>query len=252
MERQSIQIIEYDTVTSTNDTAKELANLGEKRDLLIIAKKQTAGRGRMGRTWLSQEGEGIYMSFFLHPKIRPDQGSRLTLVMAMAVEEGIRKATGLAAGIKWPNDIILEGKKVCGILTEMSADVDGIRYLIIGAGINVGNKEFPNELAEIATSLYRQGITNISHGDIIEQVLQSWEYYYERFCRTGDLRDIMKEYNEKCMNVNTKVKVIGAQIPYCGISHGINADGELLVEVDGEIRKISSGEVSVRGVYGYV
>ena len=139
-----------ETINSTNIEAKRLAQLGEPHGLLVIAKEQTMGKGRCGRSWSSEKESGIFMSLLLKPDFLPEKASMLTLLTALVVAEVIRKETNLKAWIKWPNDIVVNGKKVCGILTEMSAEEHQIHYVIVGIGINVNNKQFPEEIREIA------------------------------------------------------------------------------------------------------
>ena len=131
-----------------------MAEEGAPEGILVVAESQNSGKGRRGRVWKSPAGSGIWMSFLLKPQIRPEYASRLTLVAAMAVSAGIEEVTGLTSQIKWPNDLVLSGKKICGILTEMSTDLDTIRYIIVGIGINVNTSSFPEEIRETATSLY--------------------------------------------------------------------------------------------------
>ena len=143
----------FDSTDSTNTRAKRLAEDGAVHGTLVVADEQTGGRGRRGRAWESQKGVSIYMSLVLKPEIEPNHASMLTLITAMAVAGGIEKTTGLECKIKWPNDIVIHGKKVCGILTEMSTQMDYINYIVIGIGINVQNESFPEEIGEVATSL---------------------------------------------------------------------------------------------------
>jgi BirA family biotin operon repressor/biotin-[acetyl-CoA-carboxylase] ligase len=177
----------------------------------------------------------------------------MTLVAATAVAEGIREVTGLDTGIKWPNDIVADGKKICGILTEMSSDMDSIHYVIVGIGINVGKQEFPEEIRETATSLELCTGHAVDRAKLVDAVLRGWEQYYEIFLRDLDLSGLMEEYNRMLVNMNREVRVLAPKGDYTGISHGITKTGELIVELpDGERREVMSGEVSVRGVYGYV
>lgn len=142
-----------ETVDSTNNYLKRAAEDGAVNGTLAVAEEQTGGKGRRGRSWETPKGTNIAMTILLRPEIRPEHASRLTLLMAMAVVRGIQKETGLKAGIKWPNDVVVDGHKVCGILTEMNTEVDYINYVVIGTGINVNQTEFPEEIREIAGSL---------------------------------------------------------------------------------------------------
>ena len=174
----------------------------------------------------------------------------LTLVAAMAVEKGISRVTGVDGQIKWPNDVVIEGKKVCGILTEMSTEMECIHYVVVGIGINVGTEEFPEEIRDLATSLYLSTQKKVKRAVLAAAVAEAWEFYYEQFLKSGDLRFLMEEYNERLVNRGREVKVLALDGGYMGISQGINEKGELLVETGGMVRTVISGEVSVRGIYG--
>lgn len=243
----------YDRLTSTNVRARELGEAGGVHGLLVTADLQTAGKGRFGRSWVNDSGTNIAMSLLLRPEISPSSASMLTLAAALSVVAGIKEETGVETGIKWPNDIVADGRKVCGILTEMSSDMDGIRYVVVGIGINVNNREFPEELNHSAISLYRLAGRVFYRGSLAASVMKWFEYYYEIFMKTQNLTGLMNEYNEKLVNVNRGVRVHGLKESYTGIALGINKEGELLVETDdGKVKKVSSGEVSVRGIYEYI
>ena len=214
---------------------------------------QTAGKGRRGRNWSSPKGSGIWMTFILRPQIGPDRASMLTLVSAMAVQKVIEKETGLKAVIKWPNDIVVNGKKVCGMLTEMSAELEWINYVVVGIGINANTKKFPEEIADVATSLSIELGRDITRSNLVAGFGAAFEGYYDRFIKNGDMSDLMDEYNKNLANLDNKVKILDPKGEYTGISKGINKEGELLVtDEDGNERIVRSGEVSVRGIYGYV
>ena len=247
------EIYYYDEVDSTNDVAKKLAEDGAPHGTLVITEMQTAGKGRRGRNWSSPKGSGIWMTFILRPQIGPDRASMLTLVSAMAVQKAIEKETGLKAVIKWPNDIVVNGKKVCGMLTEMSAELEWINYVVVGIGINANTKEFPEEIADVATSLSIELGRNITRSNLVAGFGAAFEGYYDRFIKNGDMSDLMDEYNKNLANLDNKVKILDPKGEYTGISQGINKAGELLVTAeDGNDRIVRSGEVSVRGIYGYV
>lgn len=237
---------------STNTRAMQLAEEGAPHGTLIVTDKQDNGRGRRGRKWETPEGSAVAMTFLLRPEISPDNASMLTLVTAMAVARGIEDETGLEVGIKWPNDIVVHGKKVCGILTEMSAQVDYVNHIVIGIGINVQVDEFPPELQDIATSLYMESGEKINRSALIERICEYFEAYYDVFLQTEDLRAIVEDYNSYLVNMNQPVKVLDPKEPFEGRARGITPRGELLVDTWESRRLVSSGEVSVRGIYGYV
>lgn len=177
----------------------------------------------------------------------------LTLVAAMAVASGIQDITGMETKIKWPNDLVLSGKKICGILTEMSTDLDSIRYIIVGIGINVNTPDFQEDIAATATSLYLESGKSWKRSELIAAIMKRMEQYYEIFLKTADLSGLKEEYESKLANLGRQVKVLAPKQEYCGICRGITDGGELLVErEDGGISQVMSGEVSVRGIYGYV
>ena len=247
------EIYYYDEVDSTNNVAKKLAEDGAPHGTLVITEMQTAGKGRRGRNWSSPKGSGIWMTFILRPQIGPDRASMLTLVSAMAVQKAIEKETGLKAVIKWPNDIVVNGKKVCGMLTEMSAELEWINYVVVGIGINANTKKFPEEIADVATSLSIELGRDITRSNLVAGFGAAFEGYYDRFIKNGDMSDLMDEYNKNLANLDNKVKILDPKGEYTGISKGINKEGELLVtDEDGNERIVRSGEVSVRGIYGYV
>lgn len=246
-------LVYLEQVDSTNNEARKLAEQGAPDGTLVVAELQTAGKGRRGRFWTSPPGTGIWMSLLLRPDFAPEYASTLTLVAAMAVETGIREAAELDCQIKWPNDIVLEGKKICGILTEMSTEEDCIRHVVVGIGINVNMEEFPEEISRTATSLCIVSGSAMKRAPLVDAVMRAWEKYYKIYCDTLDMRVLKEAYNMHLVNLGRDVMVLTPKAEYRGISHGINDRGELLVELDtGELRTVISGEVSVRGVYGYV
>lgn len=246
------QVVYFDETDSTNTQAKLAAEQGEKDGTLFVADVQTAGKGRRGRSWVSPQGTGIWMTLLLRPKCPPDCASQLTLVAAMAVSQAIRKVTGLEAKIKWPNDVVVHSKKVCGILTEMSAEEDYVNHVVIGIGINVNMCEFPPEIAETATSLKIELGKSVVRSTVIAEFAAAFEKYYAEYNKTYDLSRLCEEYNDNLVNAGRKVRVLGEN-EYNATAIGINDTGELIViDEDGKRQYIRSGEVSVRGIYGYV
>ena len=239
--------------TSTNVDAKELAEYGEDAGALVVADMQTAGRGRRGNSWSAPEGKNIYMTLMLRPKCRPKKAFALTLVMALAVLEAIKEMMQVDCGIKWPNDIVINNKKVCGILTEMSAELDGIHYVVIGTGINVNQTVFAEEIRDKATSLYVEGSKKLNRSVLVACVMHHFEKDYELFEKDWSLAGLMDQYNRFLINRDKEVRVLDPKGEFDGIARGINEKGELIVErkSDGEIVLVYAGEVSVRGVYGY-
>lgn len=246
------EICYFPVVDSTNTKAKQLAEEGYPAGTLVVAEQQEAGRGRRGRGWESPQGAGIFMTLLLKPEIEPNNASMLTLVAALAVSAAITKQTDRPAAIKWPNDIVMNGKKVCGILTEMSAQIDYVNHIVVGIGINVHNETFPEELSEMATSLYLETGEHLNRAALIEEIWENFERYYAIFLETQDLSGLVREYDAHLVNRNQVVKVLDPKEPFEGRARGITARGELIVDTWESRRLVSAGEVSVRGVYGYV
>ena len=236
---------------STNLWIKRLAKEGAPEGTLALAEFQSAGRGRLGRSWEVPEGTSVMMSILLRPKFEPQYAPTLTLVMGMAVAKAVKKL-GFDVSIKWPNDVVVSHKKICGILTEMGVRDGKIDYAVIGVGINVNIKEFPEEMVDKATSLYLESGKEFDRSQIPGLVMEAFEKYYEKFAATCDLRGLKEEYESILANYNQPVRVL-AKEPYEGVARGITDGGELLVEkTDGTIVAVSAGEVSVRGLYSYV
>ena len=236
---------------STNLWIKRLAKEGAPEGTLAVAEFQSAGRGRLGRSWEVPEGTSVMMSILLRPEFEPQYAPTLTLVMGMAVAKAVKKL-GFDVSIKWPNDVVVSHKKICGILTEMGVRDGKIDYAVIGVGINVNIREFPEEMADKATSLYLEAGKEFDRSRIPGLVMEAFEEYYEKFAATCDLSGLKDEYESILANYNQPVRVL-AKEPYEGIARGITDGGELLVEkADGTMAIVSAGEVSVRGLYSYV
>lgn len=247
------EILYLDEVDSTNTAAKKAAENGAVHGTLVVSERQTGGKGRRGRAWDSPRGTGIFMTLILRPNMAPVHASMLTLVAALAVADGIRECTGAESLIKWPNDIVMSGKKVCGILTEMSADPDCINYVAVGIGINVNMEEFPEEIRGVAASIFTETGKKTKRSLLISAVMAAFERYYEVFMKTTDMSGLLKDYNGKLANCGRTVRVLDPAGEYSGTAIGIDREGELLVEMeDTTVRRVLSGEVSVRGIYGYV
>ena len=246
----------HEEVASTNDEVKRALEAGEPEGLVVRALRQVSGYGRQGRSWTSPEG-GLYCSLLLRPQVAPRELPTLSLVVGMAVRRALVALAGAraeeAVRIKWPNDVVVNGKKICGILTEMSAEMTGIHYLVIGTGINTNVEEFPEEIQSVATSLIKELGEKVNRAELIAACLKYFEEYYEKYIAAGNLAPLKEDYEALLLNRNNKVRVLEPNHEYTGLSLGINEDGELLVEKeDGSVTAVYAGEVSVRGVYGYV
>lgn len=250
------QVVCFDVVDSTNIQAKVLAEKGCEHGTVVIADQQVSGKGRRGRTWESPKGTAISMSVVLRPTFAPNKAPMLTLIMAYSVAKAMLKyEKKWDVQIKWPNDIVVNGKKVCGILTEMSTEIDYINYVVIGVGINANMEEFPEELKEIATSLKLESGTNVvvQRAKLIAMILREFEVQYASFCEVGDLSFMQEDYNNLLINSGREVKVLEPGNEYQAFALGIDEEGQLQVRLEsGEEKKVYAGEVSVRGLYGYV
>lgn len=283
------KVVFYDEVDSTNNVAKQAAEDGEESGTLFVTEHQTAGRGRRGKTWISPAGSEIFMTLLLRPKINPAAAPMLTIITAMAVAHALNdivkdissnaaiNMTNSDSGdtsnsgdkniakdiskngdskecfIKWPNDIVMGNHKICGILTEMSAEPDWTNYVVIGIGINVNTKQFDDEVNGIATSIYLQTGQKVKRSNIIVHFIKHFSQMYIKFIETCDLSAFIDDYNTLLINCGRQVQINENNDSYTAVAQGIDKFGRLIVEKeDGQKAEIMAGEVSVRGLYGYV
>lgn len=248
------EVLYFDSVDSTNQVAKQCGQTETFENTLIVADEQTAGKGRLGRRWESEKGKGIWMSLLLRPNISPENASYFTLIAATAMSRAIEEVVGLQTEIKWPNDIILDGKKVCGILTEMSAELNLIHYLVVGIGVNVSQTDFTGELTNKAVALKTFGSEEkLQRLNIIQIFVEYFEMYYNHFVEAGSLQNVI-EYNRKhSATLNKKVVLIKREEKREVYAKDLDAFGRLIIiNENNEEEVISSGEVSVRGLNGYL
>ncbi len=240
----------FETIASTSDLAKELGSRGAPEGTLVAAETQHAGRGRLGRQWESPPSVGLYVSLVLRPTLPPTELPQITLTAAVAGVLALQRATGLTPGIKWPNDLLLNGKKVGGILTEMETESDQIRYLVLGWGLNVNNPDFPPELTPIATSLLLAAGRKFSRVAILQAWLEEFEALYERFLKR-DFADILEAWKEHALTLGQLVTVRQGSREIHGQALDVDGDGALLVETrPGEIVRVTSGEIAPDPVRG--
>lgn len=245
-------IIYLPVTDSTNTQAKRLGEEGAEHGTLVVTQCQTAGRGRRGRSWESPEGN-VYFTFILRPDVEVSRASMITLISVLALAKAIEKVTGLHTQIKWPNDVVANGKKLCGILTESSTDLEYINYVVVGIGINVNQTSFPDELADKASSLLLELGHSVNRGAVLGEFLNLFEVYYDIFIKTEDMSALIDVYNEMLVNCGREVKIIEKDKERILKAIGIDENGGLIVENQEGVREsIISGEVSVRGLYGYV
>lgn len=248
------QIVYFNSIDSTNNEAKKLASSGCSEGIVIISEEQTMGRGRLGRNWVSPKFKGIWMSIVLRPDIDPMNVAKITQVGAAAVLKAI-KEQGINAYIKWPNDIVLNNKKVCGILTEMSGEINNVNYVVMGIGINVNidKEDFPEEIEEIATSLKIEEGKSIERKALVASILNNLEELYKEFIKNEDIKTSIDICRENSILIGKSVRIINRNDEIQAQALDLSDDGKLIVKYqDGSIHEVISGEVSVRGLYGYV
>jgi len=239
----------YESVDSTNRVLKTMAADGADHGTLVVANEQTGGRGRRGRGWLTPKDTSIAMSLLLRPEIPPAKVALLSLAASVAVAKGIRQVTGLEAGIKWPNDIVVNGKKVCGILLEMDADEQNVHYIVAGVGINVHLMDIPEEIRATATSLDLELGHPCSRVEIVKAVMRAAEET-EKLLRDGAF---MSVYETLSVTLGRPVSVQAVGETFTGTAEQIREDGVLMVRTEsGAVREVMAGDVSVRGLMGYV
>lgn len=237
------------SVDSTNTEIKRLAQNGAEHGTVVVAEEQQTGKGRLGRVWSSPKGTGLWFSILLRPQIAPSEVAGITLATGLGVCKAIRRCTGLNALIKWPNDIVTGSKKLCGILTEMTAEADRIEYAVVGIGVNVNTKEFPEEIQHKATSLSIETGCDINRAKLFRKILTDTEKYIDSYL-TNLEADIIDEYTSLCVTLGKQVTVTRGKSILKGIAVAIGNDGDLIVKTDdGENISVNSGEVTVQGIY---
>ena len=245
-------IIYEEEMDSSNIQAKRLGEHDAPNGTVVVTEKQTAGRGRRGRTWVSPKGN-CYFSILLRPEVLVDRASIITLVSALALAKAVKEVSGLDTMIKWPNDVIANGKKLCGILTESSTDLEYINYVVVGIGINTNQTEFSDEIKDMASSIRLECGEKINRPKLLGTFLTLFEQYYEKFLETEDMGALEEEYNGLLVNRGREVRIIEKEKERVLRAIGIDKKGGLVVEDEkGNQETIISGEVSVRGLYGYV
>ncbi len=243
----------FDTIDSTNEQAKQMARMGAPQGTVLIAEQQTGGRGRMGRSFESAGGVGVYLSVILRPECPPGELMHLTCAAAVAMCDAVEKAAGFRPQIKWTNDLVFHGKKLGGILTELSLTGDGkaVEYAIVGIGINCcqQTQDFPAPLQSIAASLSMASGRPVNRAETAAQMIVS---LHQMCLSLSDRRGMMTRYRKDCMTVGRDVVLVRGETRRYGKALDVDDAGCLVVEFeDGTLDSVSSGEISVRGMYGY-
>jgi BirA family biotin operon repressor/biotin-[acetyl-CoA-carboxylase] ligase len=237
----------FEQTTSTNDVIEKLARDGVKEGAVVFAESQTSGRGRLGRKWISPERKGLWFSILLRPDLRPQETTQLTVASATALRRAIQSETGLKPDIKWPNDILVGGKKVAGILTELSAELDRVKQIILGIGVdvNLGANEFPAELRRLATSLKIESGRAISRPELAAAVLRELDFDYARIC-AGKFTAVADEWQAHCATIGREVTIQIGERRIRGRAESLDDDGALLVRTEhGHLERITGGDVTM-------
>jgi len=240
--------LRFDSVSSTNDVARELAASGASEGLCVIAREQTAGRGRQGRSWSSPPGEGLYLSVILRPQVNASRSAMITLAAAVAVAETLRLDFQAAADIKWPNDVLVRGRKICGILVEAAIEGDRLQYAVMGIGVNIAQRSFHDQIGDSATSLLLETGRVVLPEDFVEAMLPRLEHWYAAaMSRPARVIGRWEELSASAHDCLVRVESSDGAVE--GVTRGLTAIGALIVELaNGERREIVSGEVKVRAV----
>jgi BirA family biotin operon repressor/biotin-[acetyl-CoA-carboxylase] ligase len=242
------RIYHFFKTDSTNRVAMELGNAGEPEGAVVLAEEQTAGRGRAGRAWHSERGTGIYVTVLLRPKLAPVQAPLLTMMAGLSAHAAIHSQTGLAIDLKWPNDLMVRGKKLGGILTEMYAEPSQIRFVILGIGINVNQEKFPAELSSVATSLRTESGKMHSRLELLVRLLREFESDYNRFLREGPASVVQRFQAISSYARGKRVRVNSGTETFSGTTSGLSPEGLLRVERDdGNMVTVIAGDVSEAG-----
>jgi BirA family transcriptional regulator, biotin operon repressor / biotin---[acetyl-CoA-carboxylase] ligase len=247
-------IVHFDSIDSTNSKAKQLADSAEADGTIIISEEQTNGRGRLGRSWVSPKYKGIWMSIILKPDLNPMEAVKLTQIAAASLVLASGEL-GVKTFVKWPNDIVMNHKKVCGILTEMSAELTRINYVIVGIGINVNIDEadFPEDIKPIATSLKVETKASVNRKELVGKILSNFENLYLKFIKENDIETSLHICRQNSALLGREIMIVKRDGNVEAKALDIDAEGRLLVQyADGSEEYVISGEVSIRGKGSYV
>ena len=237
----------FERTTSTNDVVEKLARDGVREGAVVFAEAQTKGRGRLGRVWQSPTRRGLWFSVLLRPDLRPQETTQLTVISATALRRAIKSVAGLSAEIKWPNDVLHGGKKIAGILTEMSAETDRVRHVIIGIGVDVNQdaNEFAGEVRQTATSLKLAAGEEICRAGLAAEILRELDADYARV-RAGKFPEIADEWEAACVTIGKNVTVHVGERKFRGRAEALDDDGALLVRTEhGHLERIIGGDVTL-------
>jgi BirA family biotin operon repressor/biotin-[acetyl-CoA-carboxylase] ligase len=238
----------FEQTNSTNDVAEKLARDGVKEGVVVFAESQTRGRGRLGRKWISPPRKGLWFSVLLRPDLRPQAATQLTVAAATALLRAIRDQTGLTPEIKWPNDILIKGRKVAGVLTELSAELDHVKHLILGIGVDVNltASEFPVELRKVATSLKLEAGRHIHRAELAAAILRELDRDYEHVC-DHRFQMIADQWEQHCATLGRRVSIQIGERVLQGHAEALDEDGALLLRTQhGRLERIIGGDVTLQ------
>ena len=235
----------FEQTGSTNDVVEKLARDGVREGVVVFAESQTKGRGRLGRRWISPARKGLWFSVLLRPNLRPQAATQLTVAAATALVRAIRQQTELAPEIKWPNDILLRGRKVAGVLTELSAELDHVKHITLGIGVdvNLNASEFPPELRKLATSLKIEAGRHLNRADLATAILRELDRDYERI-RSHQFAQLADQWEEQCVTLGRRVSIHMGERTLQGLAESLDDDGALLLRTEhGRLERIVGGDV---------
>lgn len=246
MPRLGSTVLRFDSVTSTNDLVREMAVAGASEGTAVLAREQTAGRGRQGRSWSSPSGEGLYLSVVLRPKVEPARSPVITLAAAVAVAEALSIDFNVAADIKWPNDVHARGRKICGVLVESAIEGNQLQYAVMGIGVNLAQREFPDEIKESATSLFIETGRVISPDEFLNALIDRLDgWYKEAISQPDNVIARWESLSTYARDCSVSIESSGDSIE--GVTQGLAANGALIIKLgNGELRNVVSGEVKLR------
>ena len=239
-------VLRFDRLPSTNEFAREMAASGADEGIAVTAREQTAGRGRLGRTWSSPAGDGLYLSLILRPQIKSDASPVITLAAAVAVAETLKTDFQIEVDIKWPNDVLASGRKICGILIETAIEGEQLQYAVMGIGVNLAQREFPKEIRDSATSILIESGKRVAADDVLGPLLPRIESWYRLALGSPDaVIARWSELSTYAYDCAVSVETPGGVIE--GLTRGLADTGALVIEeAGGRRREITSGEVRLR------
>jgi BirA family biotin operon repressor/biotin-[acetyl-CoA-carboxylase] ligase len=235
----------FEQTTSTNDVAARLAQDGVNEGVVVFAESQSKGRGRLGRTWMSPPRKGLWFSVLLRPQMHPQSATQLTVASATALVRAIRQQTQIVPEIKWPNDILIHGKKVAGILTELTAELERVKDIVLGIGVDVNIADFPADLRKSATSLKIETGATVDRPALAAAMLRELDRDYARVC-AGEFADVADEWQQHCSTIGQHVNIRLGERVVRGVAESLDGEGAMLLRTEhGHLERIIGGDVTI-------